>query len=1313
MKELRRKIILCLAPVVFGLFVIAIAGYNYSNPPLRIGGSTPWWARAKFNLGVDLVGGTILVYEIDPEKKPENYSKDQLVSALKRRLDPADLYNITIRPLSDTRVEIILPTGGRHQAAAAKKAWDNLLDDVAEKWNNVRKDQLENVRRGDKAALSQKIHEIDSAIKVEDINDFIKSKYSEDTQLTRDRVEATKDLISRVGSLEFRVLANRNDDSEALDISRGYFDAAAASWKEFLDQVRAQYPNVDKPGEANTTRLEEIPCGDRDGVIDLIVNREREKDRDQYRRTVDLWVRTHFKPNPQLDELMKREVSGQPPPPPIGGDGKKFRVNKLNDGVDHRFSYSWIEIGKNELHSIHLNNDARAEALWKEVAKARAEGKLIENGGAVGGLPGAYSPGSQRDFRVPLYSRKITNTNRLSPKDKEDKKYEYFLLTRDPEPGKEVTGEMLTSASETPDQKGGRAVGFQFNAKGSALFGELTGANSPPPNDRESRRLLAIVLDGQIESAPGVEQEIRGNGIIHGRYTKEDVDMLVNILRSGALPATLKPQPVSENTLGATLGEDTINKGTTAIVIALVAILVFMLVYYRFAGFVACVALIANLILTIAFMIIVNATFTLPGLAGLVLTLGMAVDANVLIYERLREERERGASLSLALRNGYDRAFPTIIDTHLTSILTAVVLYIVGNDQLKGFGISLTVGLLISLFTALYVTRTIFHYWELRGWLKKLSMAKLFSKPNFHFMAIRKPVFIITVVTALFGVAVFVARGPASLNMDFVGGTLYSGELTKRVNINDLRDKLEKESYQQKMLALASDPEFDKDRGIWKLTYKEGESGDRVREIRITESGVTPAELRRRAETLPEPTVEQIFTSNTDQSRGNESSLFTVRTTEKSADLVAASVSRLLGDDLKRTKLDDYTLKRITLFFPKAMRIEEARRVVLPALARAGLIKEPQTPVGLKALPMAGVGLAAVADALAHGDDATLAGKEAGTLAGTYKAMDLNLKDPADGAKLLAALRPLTVDDPAKKKERTFDIQVSEAQLNLNSHAYLSQVKTLMDSVLRGQIAQEVTLGEVDPKDESDGRYSKMKLGMPPVDGNKFAEKMETFKTELSNRPLPVRLENFDTLLAADMQQRALYAIVASWGAMLMFLWFRFGNWTFGLAAVLCLVHDVCFTLGMIAACHYLYPSFITDFLLIRDFKIDLPAVAALLTLIGFSVNDTIVVFDRIREVRGKNPNLTPEMINDSINQTLSRTVLTSLTAWLVVFVLYVAGGEGVHLFAFVMVIGVIVGTYSSIFVASPLLLILGEGAPRPGAVLRPRQEARAETESA
>jgi len=216
----------------------------------------------------------------------------------------------------------------------------------------------------------------------------------------------------------------------------------------------------------------------------------------------------------------------------------------------------------------------------------------------------------------------------------------------------------------------------------------------------------------------------------------------------------------------------------------------------------------------------------------------------------------------------------------------------------------------------------------------------------------------------------------------------------------------------------------------------------------------------------------------------------------------------------------------------------------------------------------------------------------------------------------------------------------------------------------------------------------------PAKDRAKLDDILKQTKIDFAARPQPERLEKFDAQLAAETSARAAYAILLSWGVVLLFLWFRFGNWTFGLATVMCLIHDLCFTLGAIAACHYFVaaaPS-LASFLLIDDFKIDLPAIAALLTLIGYSVNDTIVVFDRIREVRGKNPQLTPQMINDSVNQTLSRTLLASTTVFLVVGVLYLFGGESIRLFAFVMVVGVIVGTYSSIYIASPLLLMFGEG---------------------
>src|SRR5262249_24703784 len=287
-----------------------------------------------------------------------------------------------------------------------------------------------------------------------------------------------------------------------------------------------------------------------------------------------------------------------------------------------------------------------------------------------------------------------------------------------------------------------------------------------------------------------------------GGFTPKTVQELVTILRAGALPATLKPNPVSENSMGPTLGNDTIFKGTLSVGIAFAAVLLFMLFYYRFAGFVACVALLANLVLTVAFMVLVSATFTLPGLAGLVLMLGMAVDANVLIYERLREERERGASLALAIRNGYDRAFPTIIDTHLSSIFTAVVLYVVGNDQLKGFGISLTMGLIISLFTSLYMTRTMFDFWLARNWLHKLSfyqgLVRVLHRHHWDFMGIRYYWFTATIILTILGAGLFLWRlnpdekGGSVMNIDFIGGTAYIGKLATPLTIGELREKLEK-----------------------------------------------------------------------------------------------------------------------------------------------------------------------------------------------------------------------------------------------------------------------------------------------------------------------------------------------------------------------------------------------------------------------------------------------------------------------------------------------------------------------------------------
>jgi SecD/SecF fusion protein len=980
--------------------------------PVVIAGLIIWWAfrTNAFLLGVDLSGGTILVYEVDKTKTNDKYSGQELAAALKRRVDPADLLNATIRSVAGgDRVEIVLPLRGK---------------------------------------------------------------------INKEKIEDIKNLISQQGKLEFRILANARDDSDAITRARDWINDAANAEKLRLVNLR-----------------------------------------------------------------------GEPPPRPLNADGEPgFPV--ILQGEPHTYTYDWVQLGKQEVYSLFLQNSSTA------ALKQEATGKYLNKAF----VPQQVIPGNGYYFL--LYTREIpedirNNPQRLAPKDHDQgKKYEYFILTRRSEPNKEVTGQFLTSASRGVDEHSRWAVHFAFDATGAERFYDLTTLNKPDSQGNFHRQ-LAVILDDQIESAPQVITPIRGNGQITGDFTDKQVDDLVTILRAGALPATLKTQPAAENTIEATLGADTIRDGTWSVLIAFFAVLAFMLIYYRFAGLVACVALLANLLLTVAFMVVVKATFTLPGLAGLVLMLGMAVDANVLIYERLREERERGASLQLALRNGYDRAFPTIIDTHLSSIFTAIVLYVVGNDQLKGFGISLTVGLIISLFTSLYMTRTMFNYWQANNWLKKLSMLRLFHKPNINFMAIRYYFFAATVILTIAGAALFFGRLPSGnpqqdessvLNIDFIGGTEMSALLTQKVSIDTLRSKL------------ASS-------GLPDLSIEEGATS-----------------------TLADNTTRQMVT---------------IRTAEKDRNKVQQIITQQLGQYLQR--------------------------------------------------------------------------------------MVMTVKPHAEGK-----------GTEGRKYELTF----TDQKTSQPAFASVSQLKRLLSEQAKDLgIANFSTPGQYSldtrKEDEKDERFSRMSIQLTDTDegvAGKFSAILDNTMKVFNSDPQPERLENFDAAVAARTKEIALAAILSSWAALLLYLWFRFGSWTFGAAAVLCLIHDLFFTLGGIALCHYIYDTAFGRALALGDFKIDLPSVAALLTLVGYSVSDTIVVFDRIREVRGKNPALTPTMINDSVNQTLSRTILSSLSVWLVVIVLYIWGGQGVHLFAFVMVIGVIVGTYSSIYIASPLLLMFGEGAPRRGA---------------
>ncbi|MBL1436377.1 MAG: protein translocase subunit SecD [Rhodobacteraceae bacterium] len=259
-----------------------------------------------------------------------------------------------------------------------------------------------------------------------------------------------------------------------------------------------------------------------------------------------------------------------------------------------------------------------------------------------------------------------------------------------------VTGDMLTDASTQFDANGGPAVGFTFNPTGARLFGAHTAANVG--------KLFAIVLDDEVISAPQIRQAILGgSGIITGRFTVQESAQLSILLRAGALPASIKV--LERRTIGPELGQDSIDAGKVAAIVAMVAVLVFMVLSYGLFGVLANVALGLNIVLLFALLSTIGATLTLPGIAGIVLTLGMAVDANVLVFERIKEELRRGKGPARAIEIGYEKATSAIIDANVTTLIAAIILFMMGSGPVKGFAVTLGLGIVTSVFTAIWVTR--------------------------------------------------------------------------------------------------------------------------------------------------------------------------------------------------------------------------------------------------------------------------------------------------------------------------------------------------------------------------------------------------------------------------------------------------------------------------------------------------------------------------------------------------------------------------------------------------------------------------------
>ncbi len=749
--------------------------------------------------------------------------------------------------------------------------------------------------------------------------------------------------------------------------------------------------------------------------------------------------------------------------------------------------------------------------------------------------------------------------------------------------GSDVTGEYLKRSSAGFDQKGRPEVRFAFNQLGAFHFGKLTGKHVPNPSGQEYH--LGIILDKKLLSAPSIREKITSQGQITGSMGKEEVDFIVGILNAGSLPAALNKDPISREQISPTLGAETVAMGRTAILYSLAAVMVFMLIYYRFAGVVACVALTANLLLILGLMVLFKAAFTLPGLAGLVLTIGMSVDANVLIFERIREERKRGAALRMAIRNGFARATQTIVDANVTTLITAIVIYKIAPDNVKGFGVTLIIGILMSMYAAIFLSRIIFDVAEKSRKISDLGMAQIIGQTNFNFLNKRFIGAIASFALIGVGIGAVTQRGADLLNIDFTGGSSVTlvlnddaimpyAEVKSLLDETALKDKnlslVEVGDTQTQYKVSSVNQDVEEVQEILHTTF-----GDKLKTYRVELKDITP--LTSQTDNA-DPTVQLV---NFQEEADGETPESTTETSEETADTPAEEPS---SDE------------------------------------------EPVDPF----------------------------------LGGTSVKLNFDMGGDSD----------------------------EDAGIGYDSVAQL--VRDALDATGHSGAAMEISNPEY--RTGSARRYAEwdVKFALPEEESRQVLHQLEGV---ISSQPIFPLANKIGGRVAGDMKTKAIAAILISLVGIVAYIWFRFQHVMYGLAAVVALIHDVLVTLGMIAISAYVVSSIpgLADALLIEKFQISLPIVAAFLTIIGYSLNDTIVVFDRIREVKGKSPHLTSEMINTSINQTLSRTLLTSATTLLSVILLYTLGGDGIHGFAFSLVVGVIVGTYSSVFIASPTLLWLSQ----------------------
>jgi len=1194
--------------------------------------------------GIDLAGGTSLIYEIDVTGlqggEIDNLAQ-KLVPILLKRIDPGNVQNIVMRPQGDTRLEIQVPLASA-DTHRKRQMYDEAFNEISKDNVNLAvikktltKDPAERAEvfaklAGDnndrKEILDQLANTYDARKAAQEKRDGFKAK-----------LDATAEAITEAG-IDSRVLetaasswVNADANGQAKQIDQLIADANSSNIKKSARREIEQYMQDYQPwaqvvneltrpetGLNTMYRQAEIRLKDFNLGIESLVEVLEMPEKSVKRAEMIERFKSSFPSRAEkIDKLVNifkdyRSVRGR-----IDGPEDVKRMLKGAGVLEFRILPK-LDDGKTNKDEIIAYVDALKTKGPKLASDSKYMWVQIENP-----ENNTWQSSERNQIVVGSFADK------------------YYVLASNQKDecmhrgsGKKLW--KLQKAGSTSDQMGRRAIDFAFDEVGASLFYNVTRNNLQRP--------LCIILDGMAISAPNIRSAIRSYGIIEGDFSQTEQMDMVDKLNAGSLPARLIDPPISEKTIGPSIGSDNRDKGIRAGLIGLAAVAVFMFLYYTLAGSIADVALFMNILFILGIMALSRATFTLPGIAGIILTIGMSVDANVLIFERIREEQLKGSSLRIAIDSGYQRAFSTIFDSNITTFITALILYMAASEEIKGFALTLMLGIGSSMFTALFVTRVIFQLLLGKGIIRNhLTMMRIIKNPTINWMGLRGVMITFSLILVIGGLTVFYTRDNNVNNkydIEFTGGT------SVQINLK---------------------PDFEMDRsGVENLIRTEGQ--------KLNNSAISAAKVYSVGE---KDTKAQYEITTTETNKTTTEITFN----DKSAARTPAGIITALAKAQKqvRGRLSDLMVVQDSQNPQKYLvsTSQTNKSVVTEILSRAYdantiVMGEPVVDeIVSRAIKEAFAGKLQIMESLGP------------KIVSSQKIDDAVLdKMPELSDFLGGIIIHFTVEKSATISElnkRLKDLQFKPDMQNIawnNYRLFDSKLNTTDENQLNEfiYVSAEPEAGYRQLSDEEWAGFV-----------NNETTKITLAATMQTSLP---RVTQIAPSVGNQAKGRAVVAIVLSLIAIVAYIWVRFGTLRYGLAAIIALVHDVCITMGAVTACTYLAPTKFGQMLLIGDFKIDLAMIAAFLTIIGYSLNDTIVVFDRIRENRGRLSTVTPELISNSINQTLSRTLLTSFTTFLAVIVMYIFGGPGLRGFTFAMLVGIIVGTYSSIAIAAPILIL-------------------------